>query len=226
MKILFWEENSKNPFDGHYWGDIIPADEIEEAISLFEFPIIVWEDVPGEKADELNARLPENIGDLTEYELEKLLDEIVGSEGERAHGVDDIYPVKDCLSFDLNEGKFFDLGIVPTFPVHRYVRNSNWTYAVFDEDSMSQYEFEVVDFCNLDYQEKGNTDFTYGGMGNHARLEKVRDVDGQGYLLKHFWSQWAGEELDCGYILTEEEALEELADHPEIKEIRAWLREA
>ena len=34
-----------------------------------------------------------------------------------------------------------------------------------------------------------------------------------------------GEELDEGFLLTEEEALELLRHHPEIDEIQAWLQE-
>jgi len=226
MKIVFWESNEKDPYDGHYYGDIIPADKIEEAISLFEFSTIVWENIPGEKAGNLNERLPEGIEDLPEYDLEKVVNKIVGEEGERPQGIDDIYPVMDCLAFDLDERCFFDLGIVPTSPVYGYVRNGSWTYTVFNEAYMEQFEFEVVDSYNLDYQERpGSSDFTYGGMGNHARLEKVEDEDGEEHLLQHFWSQWQGGELDRGYLLTKEEALQELAEHPEIEEIRAWLGE-
>jgi len=225
-KILFWERTEADPYNGYHYGDIIPAGKVEEAVSTFEFSFLVWEDIQGDRADDLNDRLPEDVKDLSEYELEKVVSEVVGAEGKTPYAPEDIYtpPAEGCLAFDLDECRFFDLGVVPTFPVYGYVRNSNWTYACFGEEHMLQYEFEVLDSYNLDYQERpGSTDFTYGGMGNHAKLEKVKDEDGDEYLLMHLWSQWQGSELDQGYLLTKEEALEELAEHPEIEEIRVWL---
>ena len=34
---------------------------------------------------------------------------------------------------------------------------------------------------------------------------------------------WIGSEKDAGELVTAEEALEELENHPEIEEIREWL---
>lgn len=221
-KILFWEGNNKA--DGkHYFGVIIEdIDNVFEAVSTFYFKFMVWPKISSNKAEELEV--PEEVKNMDEYELLEALTGIVGSEGERAHGTDDVFRVSDCLAFDLDEREFFNLADVETFKVYGYHKNSNWTYVCFDDTCMNEYEFEILDSYNLDYQEKGpnSTDFTYGGMGEHAKLEKVREGDTE-YLLMHNWSQWQGSELDSGYLLTKEEALEELAEHPEFEEILEWL---
>lgn len=163
--------------------------------------------------------------DMDEYELGEALTELVGSEGEFADGgQDEVYEVYDCLAFDLGEYKFFNLAEVETFRAYGYHKGGNWTHKCLNPNTDTEYEFEILDTYNLDYQEKGpnSTDFTYGGMGEHAKLEKVREGDTE-YLLMHNWSQWQGSELDGGYLLTKEEALEELAEHPEFEEIREWL---
>ena len=222
-KILFWEKGEKHLETGKYYGYVITEPtEVVEAVSTFEFPFMVWNEIPGSKAAELE--IPGSAKDLSEYDLENLLNDLVGGEGKRAYGVGEIFEIgAGCLAFDFNEKCFFNLNDVPSFKAYGYAKNSNWTYVCLDDD-MVEYEFEVLDTYNLDYQEKGpnSTDFTFGGMGEHARLEKVREDD-QEYLLWHEWSQWSGDELDTGYLLTKEEALEALADHPEIDEIREWL---
>jgi hypothetical protein len=73
--------------------------------------------------------------------------------------------------------------------------------------------------------ENSNRYYPRKSTGNHAMLEKVIIDDSRKGLLWHEWSQWQGEELDEGFLLTEEEALELLKYHPEIDEIQAWLQE-
>ena len=111
-----------------------------------------------------------------------------------------------------------------SFKAFGYHNNSNWTHACLNPDTDTEFDFEVLDSYYLDYRENPNgTDFTYGGIGEHAKLEKVKEYENE-YLLMHQWSQWQGSELDGGYLLDTDDALKELANHPEIEEIREWLQ--
>jgi hypothetical protein len=222
-RILFWEGDYKS--DGkHYFGAIIEdIEKVFDAVSTFEFNFMVWPKISGNKADELEVL--EEMKDMDEYELREALTELVGSEGEFADGgQNEVYEVCDCLAFDLREKCFFNLNEVETFKAYGYNKGGNWTVTYLNDNTDTEYEFEILDTYNLDYQEKGqnSTDFTYGGMGEHSKLHKVKEDDKE-YLLMHNWSQWQGSELDGGYLLTKEEALEELAEHPEFEEIREWL---
>jgi len=205
-------------------GAVIPADEVIEVIDAYDTPILVWGNIPGDKRWELEV--PEEIQDLNPDDREGEVNAIVGEVGERVSG--DFYEVPEggCLAFDLKECFFFDTREAYIYRAYTYMKNTNLTYVVC-WDEVEETRLEVVEKFCLDYQERwGSTDRTYGGVGQHANLWKVLvndEKEWSGQVLIHFWSQWQGSELDQGYLLTKEEALEELAEHPEIEEIRVWL---
>ena len=107
---------------------------------------------------------------------------------------------------------------------YTYFNNSNLT-TIFLGDTETEYNLEIAATYNLDYIDyhRNNTNFEYGGLGNHALLHKVIIDDDEKGLLWHEWSQWAGSELDTAHFVTVDEALEELANHPEIDEIRRMV---
>lgn len=225
--ILFWE-NAYKEEDGKYYGSIIPAEEVYNGVPVFNYTVRVWGTVPGNKEVELpklitwNGEQYDSLNDMDWEERGAYLDSLVGATGE--DHTDTYIEAMNVLGFDYENREFGSLSDdFITEKCHDYFKASNLTTVTADE-SITEYNFKIIDGYTLDYLEKpGNTNFEFGGMGNHATLEKVREEDGQEYLLMHQWSQWQGSELDTGYLLTIDEALDELVDHPEIDEIREWL---
>ena len=223
-RILFWESNEKHWENGKYYGSIIDPEQVYDGVDLGNYRIRVWADVPGNK----EIKLPDiiiwqdeeyNTVNEIDWDHHIYLDALVGAEG-----VDysDTYISSDnILAFDYEENCFGNLNDFITVKCYNYFKNTNLTTVTADENT-TEYNFEILDTYNLDYFKPNSTNAEYGGMGEHAKLHKVKDGD-QEYLLMHNWSQWQGSELDSGYLLTESEALEELENHPEIEKIQEWL---
>lgn len=218
-KLVLWESEEKNPETGKYYGNLLNPDDIYEAVSTFEFRFIMFPDVPGTKYSDIT--LPESCADMGEDELVEALENLVEAKSEYAS--DDYVKADNVLCFDLDTKEFFSLEDCLTETCYSYLKNSNWTTITFDEARNTSIELEILDKYNLDILDE-NSNFYYPrrSTGNHAILKKVL-ADGEPALLWHEWSQWSGSELDTGYLLTKEEALEALKDHPEIDEIREWL---
>ena len=218
-KMLFWETGDK--------GVIIDPDEVFDAVETFEFDFIYW----AEKYREIEFN-KDDIKDMGKDEIEEYLNELVGKECQRVH--EDYTSSEDLLCFDMDEKCFFNLEDVETIKAYGYFCNTNWTVVTLGESS-TEYNFEILDTYNLDYLKPNSTNWEYGGMGEHAKLQKVKEGD-QEYLLMHEWSQWQGSELDTGYLLTADETVEALSGlyntdgeywdikpHPELEEIKEWL---
>lgn len=220
-KMILWESCERNPENGKYFGKLLDPDNVFEGVSTFEFDFVMFPGVPGDKVVEYN--LDFNADGLTEDEVLNILENIVGVAPEYPAG--DYVPVEDVLCFDLQELVFFDLKFCISETCYEYVKNNNLTTIVYDENRDTQYDLEVLDSYNLDIlDDRGNSYYPYKSTGNHALLEKVRINDSEVGLLWHEWSQWQGQELDEGFLITPEEALEMLAEHPEIEEITNWLK--
>lgn len=218
-KMVLWESIEKNPENGKYFGSLLDPECIFEGVSTFEFDFVMFPGVPGEKSDQF--KLPENHEELTQSELIEALEKIVGAKAEYA--TDDYTQIKNILCFDLDNLIFFDLRNCYAETCYEYVKNSNLTTIVLDEGRDTSYELEVVDDYELDIWDGSNHYYPYRSTGSHALLEAVL-VDGNvRELLWHEWSQWQGSELDTGFFVTPEEALEMLAEHPEIEEITEWV---
>jgi hypothetical protein len=220
-KMILWESCERNPENGKYFGKLLDPDNVFEGVSTFEFDFVMFPGVPGDKVVEYN--LDFNADGLTEDEVLNILENIVGVAPEYPAG--DYVPVEDVLCFDLQELVFFDLKFCISETCYEYVKNSNLTTIVYDENRDTQYDLEVLDSYNLDILDDcSNSYYPYKSTGSHALLEKVRINDSEVGLLWHEWSQWQGQELDEGFLITPEEALEMLAEHPEIEEITNWLK--
>ncbi len=232
-KKLLWLTGEKNPYTGKEEGAYFPADETYEAVNVYDYPIRVWVDVPGIKAKELAIPSPiffENeeynrVADMGIDAAERFLDALVGVEG-IGHSDEFYAPVADILAFAYDENEFSSLNDWLTVKCYDYTCNANLKTIVLDTDNTYNYNEEIVievkDTYSLDIWDGSNHYYPRKSTGNHAILEKVL-ADGEPALLWHEWSQWSGDELDTGYLLTKEEALEALKDHPEIDEIREWL---
>jgi len=219
-KLVLWESDYKDPATGKFYGKLLNPADIYEAVSTFEFRFIMFPDVPGDKASVFG--LPEDYKNMGEDELIESLWELVGSKSEYAS--DDYIQTKNILCFDLYENQFFNLEDCETVTCYSYNKDSNWTTITFDEAHDTSIEIEVLDTYSLDIWDGSNHYYPRKSTGNHAILEKVLAGE-EPALLWHEWSQWSGSELDTGYLLTKEEALEALADHPEIEKIRQWLND-
>lgn len=223
-KLVFWENNEKT--DGKYYGSIIPAGEVYDGVDLNNYTIRIWSDKPGNAEIILPGTIVfegEEYNTVSEidWHREEYLDSLVGSEG--TDYSDTYLEATDCLAFDYYNNMFCNLADFVTVKCYDYLKNTNLTTVTAD-DNTTEYGFDVIDSYNLDYLENANsTNFEYGGTGEHAILRKVREGK-QEYLLMHLWSQWQGCELDTGYLLAVEEVLAELENHPEIDDIREWLR--
>lgn len=237
-KKLLWLNGMKNPYVNQCEGALIDADEVYEAINTYDYPIRVWEDVSGNKAD--NFEIPEVIkwngeefdsfDELMNYDIDEAqnyLDSLVGITGKEI--VDEMYDRFDILVFNYENQEFDSLDDWCTTKCYDYISNSNFKTITLDTDNNygynEEYELEITNTYNLDYLENTNTNFEYGGMGNHALIHKViidEDKD-DNRILWHEWSQWQGSELDSGCLMTVEDVLERLENHPELEEIKEWL---
>lgn len=229
-KMILWESCERNPENGKYFGKLLDPDEIFEGVSTFEFNFVLFPGIPGNRVVELPESFPDE--DDFDIPLERMfvdelipyIEEILGVKAEYAS--DDFVRSEDVLGFDLDSKTFFNLQFCTTIPCHEYVCNSNLTTLTFDDECDTWYDLEVISTYDLDIlDENSNRYYPRKSTGHHALLEKVIIDDSRKGLLWHEWSQWQGEELDEGFLLTEEEALELLRYHPEIDEIQAWLQE-
>lgn len=230
-RLVLWERGNTVDFStGKPVGVLLDPDEIFEGVSTFEFNFVLFPGIPGNRVVELPESFPDEDGfdipleRMFVDELIPYIEEILGVKAEYAS--DDFVRSEDVLGFDLDSKTFFNLKFCTTIPCHEYVYNSNLTTITFDDECETWYDLEVISSYDLDIlDENSNRYYPRKSTGNHAMLEKVIIDDSRKGLLWHEWSQWQGEELDEGFLLTEEEALELLRYHPEIDEIQAWLQE-
>jgi hypothetical protein len=225
-KVLWVGEKNE---EGRYVGALIDAGEVEYSVYLGCDYVLIWDEVDGKKA----PTIPENIewdgeehGSIQEMDTEtarEYLDSLVGSESRTAG---DWEAADNCLAYSFNEHEFGSPEDWETTKTHTYICNSNRKTIYLGEEE-SEYELEILDTYNLDYIDysRNETNREYGGRGEHAKLHKVRVDGGEEGLLWHRWSQWQGNELDQGELVTKEEALEWLTDHPEYDEIVEWLND-
>jgi len=230
-RLVLWERGHTADLDtGKPVGVLLDPDEIFEGVSTFEFNFVLFPGIPGNRVVELPESFPDEDGfdipleRMFVDELIPYIEEILGVKAEYAS--DDFVRSEDVLGFDLDSKTFFNLQFCTTIPCHEYVCNSNLTTITFDDECETWYDLEVIGAYDLDIlDENSNRYYPRRSTGHHALLEKVIIDDSRKGLLWHEWSQWQGEELDEGFLLTEEEALELLRYHPEIDEIQAWLQE-
>lgn len=230
-KLVLWKRGNAVDFStGKPVGVLLDPDEIFEGVSTFEFNFVLFPGIPGSRVVELPESFPDEDGfdipleRMFVDELIPYIEEILGVKAEYAS--DDFVRSDGVLGFDLDSKTFFNLQFCTTVPCCEYICNSNLTTITFDDECDASYELEVISTYDLDIlDENSNRYYPRKSTGNHAMLEKVIIDDSRKGLLWHEWSQWQGEELDEGFLLAEEEALELLRYHPEIDEIQEWLQE-
>ena len=225
-KMILWEMNQED-YEGNPISYFIEADKIETGVYLADGNCRIWDTIPGKT--EIAIPTPviwegeeyDNLHDMGTDSMIEYLDSLVGVKSRWAK--EGYEPIDDCLGYDMDNRFFFDLNDCEQTKFYEYLSNTNYKTVVCGPDT-TEYELEIVDSYTLDIWDGSNHYYPKGSTGNHATLKKVV-IDGKEKgLLWHEWSQWQGSELDSGYLLTKEEALKELANHPEIEEIREWLQ--
>lgn len=234
-KKILWATEEKD-YEGNHIGCLLDPKKVQTGVYLADGNVRIWDSVPGNQEPNIpkkiiwNEEKYEKISEMDTDDAIAYLDSLVGAESRWAK--EGFEPVANCLVYDMDNNYFNSLADCETGEFYEYLSNTNWkTISLGPNDT--EYELEIIDTFNLDYLENNNTNFEFGGMGNHALLHKVL-IDGKEKgLLWHEWSQWQGSELDTGFLLTADEALEKLvwrrfdgdeAKHPEYEEIEAWLK--
>jgi hypothetical protein len=228
-KKVLWLTGQKD-YEDRLTGALIDADEVYDAVYVIF--IRTWDNVSCDTKIEIPEKIIwedeeyNRLRDMSEHDLMAYLDSLVGQEGE--YIINDYAQVGDYLVFDYENYEFCSLNDWDTFKAYDYFCNSNSKTIYLESDEYGyneEYELEITDSYNLDYLHGNSTNFEYGGMGEHAKLHKVI-IDGDendNRILWHEWSQWQGSELDSGCLLTVDEALDRLENHPELEEITVWL---
>lgn len=245
-KKLLWLTGEKNPYTNQYEGALIDTDQVYDGVNLYDDSIRAWVKVPGNTKIVIPEKIIwdgeeyDSITDMDRYNLENYLDSLVGQEGQNFS--DEYVSNEDYLIWGYNYNEFANLADWFTVKCYDYIENTNHKTITLDTDNNHGYneenELEITDTYNLDYLQNNNTNFEYGGQGNHALLHKVI-IDGDkddNRILWHEWSQWSGSELDMGCLMSVEDVLKRLSGlynkevecwvsnlHPELEEITVWL---
>ena len=232
VKIMWFDEYSGFcAITGAQYGIIINPDDIFQVVDTYNWRIAIFPNISGDKADLF--KLPETveidgeefeINDLTTSELEDIINNFVGEEGKIIY--DEYLPITeadDYLCFDYYNKEFFSISDLEILRAFEYWNGNNIKTIVFDPDTMIEYKIEIIDSYNLDTWDGRN--YSYGSMGRHAILHKIKcdDLEEDNILLWEDWSQWQGEELPTGKLITESDAMKLLKNHEELEEIVQWI---
>lgn len=231
-KKIFWEGSEKDYNTGKYTGVLLNPEDIEDKVWTDDVTVFIWDNKKESDAPEIPTGKIEFEDE--EYEsfidfcrenyndtIKDYLDILVGEESRWGSGWES---ADNSLSWDDQCKEFGATENWEVSKTYSYFCNTNYTTISLGEDE-TEYELEITDSYNLDYLHGNSTNFEYGGMGEHSILHKVI-VDGDVNDVRLFWqdwSQWQGSELDSGYFITVDEALDELENHPELEEITVWL---
>jgi len=232
-KKLLWLTGEKNPDSNQYEGVLIDAEDVYNAVCVIS--IRVWSDVSGNTKIEIPERIVwedeeyNRLRDMGEHDLMDYLDSLVGQEGQDS--INEHVNSNDCLVFDYESYEFSNLEDWDTYKAYDYFCNSNSKTIYLESDGYGYNEenkLEITSTYILDYIDyaRNKTNFEYGGTGEHAKLHKVV-IDGDkddNRILWHEWSQWQGSELDMGCLMSIEDVLDRLENHPELEAITEWLR--
>jgi hypothetical protein len=213
-------------------GSLIDAADVKTSVYLGYDHVRIWDSIPGSQEPTIPAVIEwdgEEYADIRDtcYDYAvAYLDSLVGAESRVAQ---DWEPATDVLAYSFQENSFGSLSDWGTAPTYTYFCNSNHKVEYLQEDQ-TEYEIDILDTYNLDYA-RNKTNREFGGIGEHAKLHKIRlDGEPSDLLLWHEWSQWAGSELDTGELVTVAEALSRLRwldysgeRHPKYEEIESWI---
>lgn len=189
---------------------LIDKEEVEERACVDEQTLII-ENIKADIGD-LQKRVDEWDEKINEaWEMEEFLESIGFAEAEVSWAKE--YPeIEETLAFDCWEQDFFYLTDCATIKVYEWWDGSNWQTLVLDENT-SETEI-VISEAYVDLDEWDGRNYVTGGMGEHQRIYKVIEMDGENVrdkdiFLLNKWSQWEGSH-ETGEIL---EGLDEVKKH-------------
>lgn len=195
---------------------LIDKEEVEERACVGDQTLII-ENIKADIED-LQKRVDEWDEEITEtWEMEEFLESIGFAEAEVSWAKE--FPeIEKTLAFDCWEQDFFYLNDCATIKVYEWYKwrgGSNWQTLetlVLDENT-SETEI-VISEAYVDLDEWDGRNYVTGGMGEHQRIYKVLEMDGENVqnkdiFLLNKWSQWEGSH-ETGKIL---ENLSEIEKH-------------
>lgn len=189
---------------------LIDKEEIEERACVGDQTLII-ENIKADIED-LQKRVDEWDKEIIEtWEMEEFL-ESIGFTKADVSWAKEFPEIEKTLAFDCWEQDFFYLTDCATIKAHEWWNGSNWQTLVLDENT-SETELVITE-SYVDLDEWDGRNHVTGGMGEHQRIYKVLEMDGENVqdkdiFLLNKWSQWEGSH-ETGEIL---EGLDEVKKH-------------
>ena len=191
---------------------LIDKGEIEERAWISDQTLII-ENVEADIEDlqKQLSGMDENIQDV--YEMEDFLKSI-SFENAEVSSADEFPSKENKLAFDCLEQQFFYLNDAETIKVYEWWDGSNFRTFVLDENTTETELVITESYVNLDEWDGKN--HVTGGIGEHERIYKVLEIDGENvqdkdiFLLNN-WSQWQGSH-ETGEIMDLDELRQHLKD--------------
>lgn len=159
-------------------------------------------------------------------EIKDYLDNIVGDVGEDY--CEEYIEVKKGLAYDYNNKLFFSLDDLEPLKAYSWWNGSNMVQYVLDDYLGSDYQLQVelTDSFDLDVWDGSNN--YWPSKAEHAILykmaptEDITEEEVRTMVLLETWTQFQ-DDHPVGELLTHEEVLERVRNHPELEEIQKWL---
>lgn len=193
-KYMIWENPYREENEG---GMLITAKKVEKAIDLVADRVYLIEGVDPDRAEELNAKAQElDVRVWSEYDIQEILEAAgVDLNGVYIRTAADYEDPDDILAYSTEVGYFGSLADYDTTRIYRWWDGRNWK--VESEPEGVGYETEVVlSDSYVDLDEWDGRNHVTGGMGNHARVYRVMELDGEvptePTFLLNLWFQWQG----------------------------------
>jgi len=191
-------------------GFLIDKTKIESRAWVNDQTIII--DNVNDGAEELQKKLNESSAKIRDvYEMKEFLEKI-GFENPEVTAADDFPEISEKIAFDVYEQEFFNLADSMTISVYEWLDGNNWKTVIIDDntDTISI----VISDQYVDLDEWDGRNMVTGGIGEHQRIYKILEIDGEDVRNKNMfllnkWSQWEGTH-ETGEIL---ENLDDVKKH-------------
>lgn len=150
---------------------------------------------------------------LDVYDMEEFLKRL-DFENAKASSVEEFPTIENKLAFDCYTQKFFNIADVEPIKIYEWWDGNNFKTFALDENTTETELIITDDFIDLDEWDGRN--FATGRIGNHERLYRILEIDGQdvsheNVFLLNRWSQWQGSH-ETGEIM-------------DLDEVRRYLKE-
>ena len=191
-------------------GLLIDKEKIESRAWVSDHTLIV--DNVKADAEELQKKLNESSEKIRDvYEMGEFLEKI-GFEDPDVMAADEFPEFEEKIAFDIYEQEFFSLADSATINIYEWWNGSSWRTFVID-DSTDTIDIVASDQY-VDLDEWDGRNMVTGGIGEHQRIYKILEIDGEDVRNKNMFllnkrSQWEGTH-ETGEIL---ENLDDVKKH-------------